>query len=148
MSTSRQHYYDSKCLLLRYANTRENGLLLLLALFQVAIHMLYFFKTNLQRNQCDSMHPTYGRIRISFFIQLVLAENKTRPILMTSNELFYNTPTEQCIRQGTPVDRPAKANRTYPDVSEWSWVLCEKTKVWSTRWAILGQQIYYIAVLH
>ena len=37
---------------------------------------------------------------------------------LSSNELFYNTPSAQCMRHGAHVDRPAKASRTYPDVSE------------------------------
>ena len=58
-------------------------------------------------------------------------------IFLLSNELFYNTPSEQCLSHGIPVDEPAKASRTYPDVSEWSWILREETDVWSSRWTVI-----------
>ncbi len=58
---------------------------------------------------------------------------------LLSNELFYNTPSEQCISHGIPVDEPAKASRTYPDVSEWSWILREETHVWSSRWTVIEE---------
>ena len=58
-------------------------------------------------------------------------------IFLLSNELFYNTPSERCLRHGIPVDEPAKASRTYPDVSEWSWILREETHVWSSRWTVI-----------
>ena len=43
----------------------------------------------------------------------------------------------RCIGQGTHVDKPAKASWTYPYVSEWSWILREETKVWSSKWTVL-----------